>query len=282
MIKIFRYISAGFLVAIFCSCSSTQVKTLTFKPSKDFVKDSEGMSDHEENVIGRAVSARIFSQYKAASSDDLTRYLNEVGRTVVASSPRPETFSGYSFVILETDEINAMSAPGGYIFLSRGFLRLIPDEDTLAAVLAHEVMHIANRHGLKSIKPGHSANYLEVGQNVASAVDCTGLSQQLLLAFQGAVNDVYDALLKSGYSQGQEFEADAGAVLILKKAGYDPEALNTALKILEKQNSKGGWFRTHPKPSDRLGAAAGKMPSSDSSVDAFTLRKLRFIKVVNH
>ena len=276
-----RLISISLLIVIFCSCSATKVETITFKPSKDFVKSAEGMSDQEENVIGRAVSARIFSQYKPITNSELTHYLNEVGQTIVASSQRPETFAGYSFVILETDEINAMSAPGGYIFISRGFLHLLPDEDTLAAVLAHEVMHISKRHGLKAIKPGHSADYLEVGQTLASAVDCAGLSQQLLIAFQGAVNDVYDALLKSGYSQEQEYEADSGALMILKKAGYNPEALKVALQILEKQKSKGGWFRTHPKPTDRIIAASSNMPKGEVSVEGFKFRKARFFKAMH-
>lgn len=270
-------------IAYLCSCSATsvqQVDSITFHPSKDFLKNAESMSGQEEDVIGRAVAARIFAAYKALSNQQLNNYLNRVGQTVVAASPRPETYAGYSFIVLDSDEINAMASPGGYIFITRGFLALLPDEDTLAAVLAHEITHVSKQHGLLAIKPGHFADYLQVGETFGSAVDCTGLSQQVMLAFKGAVADVFEALVVAGYSREQEYEADQGALYILEKAGYKPEALDTALKILQKYNFKGGWFKTHPKPSDRISAISDKIPQVNSAAQGYLLRKDRYLKAI--
>ena len=267
------------VAASICSCSISKVnqaEVVTFRPSDDFVKSAQVMSDQEEDVIGRAVAAKVLANYKAIHNIELNNYIIEVGQTVVAASSRPETFAGYSFLILDTDEVTAMSAPGGYIFLSKGFLRLLPDEDTLAAVLAHELTHVIKRHGLHAIKPEHFANYLKVGEVAASAIDCAGLTQQLLLAFQGAINDVWVALVEAGYSQDQEYEADAGALSILQNAGYKQEALEVALKILEQRKSKGGWFKTHPKPKDRILALNGKISIIKLDSEGLALRKKRF------
>ena len=72
--------------------------------------------------------------------------------TLSKTSDLPETFGGYHFLILDSDEINAFAAPGGFIFVTRGLLRCCKHEDAAAAVLAHEIGHVELRHGLQAIK----------------------------------------------------------------------------------------------------------------------------------
>ena len=78
------------------------------------------ISEEEEYYIGRAVAANILSRYPLWKNSEVTRYLNLVGKTLVLKSERPEIFGGYHFGLLDSQEANAFSAPGGIIFLTRG------------------------------------------------------------------------------------------------------------------------------------------------------------------
>lgn len=263
---------------LFSNHSEDEVE-ITFQPQRDLPRLEAQIAPDEENVIGRAVAAKLFSLYRNIDNTALTLYVNRVGKTVAGFSPRPDTFVGYSFVVVESPEVNALAAPGGYIFLSRGLLERMSDEDMLAAVLAHEVAHVVSRHGLKAIAREHMADYTPLGSLSASAVDCTGLSQQLVTALDGAVKDIVDRLLVSGFSREQELEADRIAVEILGKAGYDPTALDRVFAILENQTTSSGvWFSTHPKFSDRR-AALMLIPQSISNKfrSGYLLRKQRFL-----
>ena len=109
------------------------------------------ITDSEEYYVGRAVAAQILSRYKLDQNPNLTQYVNEVGQTVARKSSRPNPFKGYHFAVLDTTEINAFACPGGIIFVTRGLIQTCKNEDQLAAVLAHEVGHVANKDGINSI-----------------------------------------------------------------------------------------------------------------------------------
>ena len=94
----------------------------------------------------------ILARYKVYEDAPLTGYVNRVGGLVAAVSERPETYGGYHFWVLDSDGINAFAAPGGFVFVTRGLLAQAPDEEAVAAVLAHEVGHVCLKHGLKAIK----------------------------------------------------------------------------------------------------------------------------------
>ncbi|MDD4873082.1 MAG: M48 family metalloprotease, partial [Kiritimatiellae bacterium] len=112
----------------------------------------EQLTPENEYYIGRSVGATILQSYKPYDSQNANHYLNILGQTLAMASDRPETFGGYHFLLIDTDEINAFAAPGGLIFVSRGLIKCCKNEDALAAVLAHEVGHVQLMHGLKAIK----------------------------------------------------------------------------------------------------------------------------------
>ncbi|HHF43560.1 MAG TPA: peptidase M48, partial [Candidatus Aminicenantes bacterium] len=91
------------------------------------------ITEEEEYYIGRSVAATILATYPALNNSRLTRYVNRVGQAVGVYSDRPEIFAGYHFLVLDSNEINAMAAPGGFIFITKGLLRLCRNEDMLAA-----------------------------------------------------------------------------------------------------------------------------------------------------
>lgn len=215
----------------------------------------------EEHYIGRAVAAMILAKYPLVNNPGLTRYLNEVGLLLAAVSDRPNTFGGYHFAVLGSDEPNAFACPGGIIFVNRGLLREIKNEDQLAAVLAHEVAHVAHRHGIGAIKKSrwtklgfYAAG--EVGKNYTP--DEIG---QLVGEFQGVVTDVAKKVMDSGYSKSDEKHADEAAVRFAWSAGYNPSELVEFVKVEE---AKGvghdqGPFASHPKPGQRIKLIEGEL-----------------------
>jgi len=217
-------------------------------------KAAQTPNPEQEYYLGRAVAARILSIYPRYNNPALESYLNKLLIAVASGSELPNTFGGYHVVVLDTEDVTAMSAPGGFIFISKGMLLRISNEDVLAAVLAHEVTHVAKQHGLKSIRAGTILDrLLDQGVPLAS-IDCAQVLLQGSLLFASLVDDLVDNLVQKGYSRDMEFEADAGALGILTYTGFDPGSLDEILHRLEdiEKDKSGGWFSTHPAPSDRI------------------------------
>jgi predicted Zn-dependent protease len=265
--------------------SESQAKGFLLAGSKA-IKSQEELTPEQEYYLGRAVSARILGTYPPKLDAGLTRYVNNVGQVIVSVSDLPETFGGYHFAVIESDEINAVSAPGGFVFISRGLLRSLKDEDSVAAVLAHEVAHIVHRDGVSAISNSNlfgalteaSRQAAEVGMSKSSVpVDIGPLTD----LFSKSVTDLTEKLLVTGYDRSQEYKADAYAVELLRRAGYETNALTRALGTIEGGTSteRGGWFETHPAPSKRikeLEETGDSSPKQGPSV----ARAARFAKIV--
>jgi len=180
--------------------------------------------------------------------------------------------------VLEGKEVQAVSTPGGFVFLTEGTVRKAKDEDELAAVLAHEIAHVSLKHGIGAIKAatrqksiailGESA--LQIG---AAAAQGSGKEQltELTAVFGDAINDITDELLVKGYSRDTELEADDAGAGYLQSSGYARSALSNFLDVLDKSGvgGEGGWGKTHPSPKDRMDnlvekqLAAGSSPGRD-------------------
>ncbi len=217
-------------------------------------KTFEDITPSQEYFIGRSVVASIFQTYRPYDDPAATRYLNTMAIMLSRLSEKPETFGGYHVLILDTDEINAFAAPGGFIVLSRGLLRCCPDEDSVAAVLAHEIGHIENNHGLRAIKKSRLTSALTI--LAAESAKNLGSEElgQLTTAFEGSIDDITQTMVNSGYARTLEYESDKAAIRILTRAGYDPTALGTMLRQMERQQAghATGFAATHPQPADRL------------------------------
>lgn len=221
---------------------------------------SHEITDSEEYYVGRAVAARIIGQYPVHQNPKVMEYVNEVGQAVARKSARPHTFKGYHFAVLDTVELNAFACPGGMIFITRGLLESCSNEDELAAVLAHECAHVANKDGINSIS---KARWTEVftAMGAEAARQYGGQAGQLVTLFEGSIDDVFKTLVVNGYSRGAEEAADAAAVTTLTRAGYDPGAMAAMLKkmLAKEKGTSGGIFKTHPPTGDRLAKVqAGK------------------------
>ena len=217
-------------------------------------KSFEDITPEQEYYIGRAVGATILAQYSPYTEPGPTEYLNLLGRTLAFASDQPETFGGYHFLILDSEEINAFAAPGGLIFISRGLLACADSEDTVAAILAHEIAHVVEQHGLQAIKKSRVTSALT---SVAIASAQTAGSDELAkltTVFEDSIGDITATLVNSGYSRAFEKEADLMAVEILKRVGYDPNSLVRMLEVMERRLEPGGldFAKTHPEPEVRI------------------------------
>jgi len=232
--------------------SGSQADALV-KAGQSVAKGVQSLSDEEEYYLGRGVAATVLSKYRPYRQAELTAYVNKVAAVLVAVSDRPETFGGYHVLLLDTSEVNAVSAPGGFIFLSTGFLKLVPSEEALAAVLAHEVGHIVKGHGLKAISEANLSQAVLLLGKEAAASQTGGIVQGLTSTFGDSITDIAGTLLTKGYSRSQEYESDAYAAELLKRAGYNQGGVLDMLTALEKAGGgKGGWNSTHPEAADRL------------------------------
>ena len=238
------------------------------------------ITEAEEYYIGRGVAARILSQYKLYNHPDAIRYINRVGQTLALNSSRPYTYGRYHFAILDTEEMNAFACPGGIIFITKGMLRLSQNEDQLAAVLAHEIGHVTQKHGLKSIS---QARWAEVVTTLGSeaARSYTGAElDSLVHLFEGTIDDVFRTLVVNGYGRTAEHEADRLAIGSLHTSGYSPREFVRLLERMGKaQGPKpSGILATHPGLDDRL-ERAKRDPRLGEGTPVAAERAARFARV---
>lgn len=250
------------------------------KTGQKAVVAARGLSDSEEYYVGRAVAARLLSKYPLSQNREATLYVNQVGQAVARKSTMPRTYRGYHFGILETSDPNAYACPGGIILITRGLIQKCQNEDELAAVLAHEVGHIANKDGVNSINRARWTEVFTTAGTEAAKQYVGGVAGQLLTLFDGAIDDVFKTMVVNGYSRKAEEAADRAAVTTLTRAGYNPGALAAILGRLNTQGGGGGIFRSHPLTAQRVEAA--KMlaretpPSPKEQARAKRFQQVRF------
>jgi predicted Zn-dependent protease len=220
-------------------------------------KLEQGSSPEDDYYLGRAVAANIlsmpiYSPYTA--NPELTAYVNRICQTIVINSSSPSIFNGYHVMVLNSQEYNAFATPGGHIMLTKALVEAATSEDALAGLIAHELSHIILRHAAEIIQGVELTNQL--GELAKKAVDMSGNSSaaQRTQAMRQLIGPVVDTIVKNGFSQTQEFQADAKALELLDAAGYDPNGLLDMLQILQKVqgSSSGGFNKTHPSPSARI------------------------------
>lgn len=212
------------------------------------------ITPEQEHYVGRAVAASLLDTYPPLDDPDANRYLNELGQTLALGSARPETFGGYHFLLLDSDEINAFACPGGLVLVTRGLVACCDSEDALAAVLAHEIGHVAGKHGLRAIKRSRITGALTIlaaeGARNFGSEDLARLTEDL----EGSIDDITQALVNKGYSRDLEREADQAAIDIMDAVGYNARGLGAMLEAMQARwrPSGPGFMHTHPSPGDRL------------------------------
>ena len=232
-----------------------------------------GYTWQQETEIGKQASKQIAALFGLYRDAKLDLYVTDVGNRVLATSHlrRPgadERFRNtpVTFGVLDSPIINAMALPGGYIYVTRGMLAHLNNEDQLATVIAHEIGHVAARHAARQ------AWQQQIGQGLL--LGGTVLSQGLGLPAQDILNlgGMAAQLIFLRYSREDELEADKLGVEYSSSAGYDSREViaffQTLNRIQEKERQgMPSFLATHPNPGDRIqrireltGPSAGKRP----------------------
>ncbi len=221
--------------------------------AKTFQTESRPFTYEEEYAVGRVVSAAVLSQYPLYNQSTLNAYVNRIGQGLAFLSARPLLPHGYHIAVLDSEEVLAFSAPGGFVLITRGLLKLTASEDMLAALLAHEISHTALGHGLVSLasyRMGDLAMYYAALSTQEAKPD----TKEIAALFSAAVHDFVSLISVQGYSQTMEFEADAEAIRMLYESGYNPSALEEFIRVLESSQDENvkQYSSQHPLPEDRV------------------------------
>lgn len=179
---------------------------------------------------------------------EVTNYVERIGRRLVAAIPKdfqhPEF--RYVFKVVDDKDINAFALPGGWVYVNRGMIAAARNEGELAGVMAHELSHVALRHGTAQMSKAYP--WL-IGLGIAGAV--MGNSKGAQIAEVGGVVALELYFMK--FSRKYETQADVLGAQIMAQAGYDPQDLASVFRLIESKEGEGGprWLSDHPKPKDR-------------------------------
>ena len=220
-----------------------------FRKRKPQTEETFGEVDDikAEVIFGRELAARIVGKYGLYEDKNLTRYINLVGKSVSQYANRPEI--EFRFAVLNTDMVNAFAAPGGYVFVTNGALKAMEDEAELAAVLAHEVAHVAERHIVKELNIKGS----EESPTTGLARMMGGGTDVMRGVFTEMVDRAVEILFEKGLKKQDEMDSDSIATMAITNAGYDPTALKRYLtKISGGEKYTMTIVETHPSFNDRI------------------------------
>jgi Zn-dependent protease with chaperone function len=207
---------------------------------------SNRFSVQDDVKLGRQAAQEAESQFPLLRDEEVRGYVEDVGRRLVSAIPsqfqHPEF--QYYFKVVNARDINAFALPGGPMYVNRGMIEAARTEGEMAGVMAHELSHVALRHGTAQATKGQKYGVLAGIAGIAGTIlGGPGVGQLAQAPFA-----VY--LLK--FSREYETEADVLGAQIMARAGYDPRDLANMFRTIEQQGGGGGGFLSdHPSPSDR-------------------------------
>ncbi len=197
---------------------------------------------------GREEAVEIERKAKIVRDREVTDYVNRIGQRLVASLPEEfqHTEFRYTFKVVDDKEVNAFALPGGFVYVNRGMIESARNEGELAGVMAHEISHVALRHG--TAQASRAYPWL-IALGVASAAMGKGKGAEIAEIGGLAALELY--FMK--FSRKYETQADVLGSQIMARAGYDPHDLANVFRLIESREGRGGprWLSDHPKPKDR-------------------------------
>jgi len=198
--------------------------------------------EEQDIAIGRRYAPEVEKQMGGRIDNErLQNYIDYVGQRIAHVSHK--AYLEYHFVALEDESINAVSLPGGYIFITKGMLEKLQTEAQLAAILAHEIVHIVARDS-------SAAMSREIGISLLLSAVASGKTPEGALV----AADLTRQILGLRYSREDEQMADEAGLDYMVRAGYSPYAMVETMQMLQKQQGlrEDDFFSTHPAPQNRM------------------------------
>lgn len=201
-------------------------------------------STDKEVQMGQSIAREVESRYKLADDPLIQKRIEDIGKKIASVCDRKEI--DYYFKVLDEEEVNAVSLPGGFIYVNKGLVDKVDNDDELAAVLAHEVGHIVARHSIKKLQAMMGYSILRI---LTAAIPEGGKI--------GNAADLAFTEIMLGYSRDDELLADQLGSRYTKLAGYESRAMIDFLEKLQEINRKKplqpkSYFKTHPYIPDRI------------------------------
>lgn len=231
--------------------TGNQAEVTTAQPAQPQINWKSPSRD-EEVAIGREVTGSLLGAAPLVKDNGLQQYVNKVGHWVANQSERPDL--PWKFGVIESSDLNAFAAPGGYVLITKGLYQTFQNEAQLAGVLGHEIAHVVKKHHLKVMQ---KQALLDMGAGLLG--DKFGDNKLSKKAISTGAEISARNLDKSA-----EYEADRMGMILAYRAGYDvyglPEVLQNMAQISKNDDSVALLFKTHPHPDERLaqlGESAG-------------------------
>ncbi len=207
------------------------------------------INEQEEIKIGGDLAAMLLGAAPLVQDPAKQRYLNTLGRWLALHSERPGL--PWKFGIIDSDDFNAFSAPGGYVLVTRGLFERMRSESELAGVLSHEIAHVERRHHLAVLQRSLRDQSLSEMRSYFTVSTGSSIGDRFSSALLSAGKDMY----VRGLDKDDEYEADRIGVVIAARSGYSPWGLAGVLQTLTATTDESAYGlhnRTHPLPLDRL------------------------------
>jgi len=240
-VKIFSFLLVtwclGVLVTLMSGCSTEY--NIATKQEEVFYYSTD-----REVKIGESIAQQVEKEYKFVDDPLVQKRVEDIGKKIVSVCDRKDI--DYYFKVIEDEEINAVSLPGGFVYVNRGLVDKVANDDELVCILAHEVGHIVARHSIKKLQAIMGYSILRL-----LTAPIPGAGQV------GNAADVAFTEILTGYSREDELLADQLASRYAKLAGYDPHGMISFLKKLEEINRRKplqpkSYLKTHPYVPDRI------------------------------
>ena len=250
--------------------------------TKKLVKATTEMSEEDEIALGDDLTARLLGAMPPVDDPAVQTYVNRVGRWLSLQTERPNL--PWRFIVTDTDSIGAFAVPGGSIIITSGLMQLMRDENELAGVLAHEIVHVVEKHHLRAIM---KQTRTELTKDVAGELAQAYLKKNSMLT--DALLNSGMKLYASGLNQADELSSDVAGSEIAARGGYDPLGLLLVLTTLDTVNTHeprmAVMFSTHPPTAERidnlaqaLEPIAGSMDSTLNDSDRFQIAQKALFK----
>ena len=239
---------------------------------RDIGKGLNFYSLNKEIALGKQMAQEVERQSKIIDDPIVAEYVNRLGQNLVRNSDAKVPFT---IKVVSTDEVNAFALPGGFFFVNSGLILKTDNEAELAGVMAHEIAHVAARHGTRQASRGELVNY--------ASLPLIFMGGWTGYAIQGAASVAIPMGFLT-FSRGFEKEADMLGLQYMYKAGYDPESFVDFFEKLEtmektKPGTMAKVFSTHPMTEDRIRDAQKNIQEMLKAKPEYVLTTSEFVDV---